>query len=304
MSRADILLAPVATDSRVIEIGPSHSPLAPKGAGWNTAVLDHLSREGLVAKYQAHPGVDVDLIEEVDFVWSGGSMRDAVPKEQWGTFDAFIASHVIEHTPDFIAFLQSAEALLNRDGLVVLAIPDKRYCFDFFQPVTTTGQVLAAHAQRRSRHSPRLGFDYHAYTVAAGENIAWGQHPLNGLRFVHHLTEARDIFQTIESRPDYVDLHAWRFTPSSFELLLLELAWLGILDWRAERITPSGGCEFYAWLQFGGKAVAAALNPAQLAERRMRLLKQSLIEIRAQIDCLIAGEPELANGHLAHSPGS
>jgi hypothetical protein len=61
---------------------------------------------------------------------------------------------------------------------------------------------------------------------------------------VHHLTEARDIFQTIASRPDYVDLHAWRFTPSSFELLLLELAWLGILDWRAERITPSVGANF------------------------------------------------------------
>jgi hypothetical protein len=294
MSRVDILLAPVATTSRIIEIGPSHSPLAPKSAGWNTAVLDHLSREGLVAKYHGHPGIDFDRIEEVDFVWSGGSVRDAVPTDQWGTFDAFIASHVIEHTPDFIDFLQSAEALCNKDGLVALAIPDKRYCFDFFQPITTTGQVLAAHAQHRSRHSARLGFDYFAYTVAAGENIGWGQHPLNSLRFVHHLAEARDIFQTIENRPDYVDIHAWRFTPSSFELLLLELAWLGILDWRAERITPSAGSEFYAWLRFGGKAEAAALSPTELAERRMGLLKQSLIEMRAQIEYLLAGEPELA----------
>jgi hypothetical protein len=55
---------------------------------------------------------------------------------------------------------------------------------------------------------------------------------------------------------------------------------------------------------FGGKAEAAALNPAQLAGRQMGLLKQSLIEIRAQIECLIAGEPQLANGHLAHRPRS
>jgi hypothetical protein len=68
--------------------------------------------------------------------------------------------------------------------------------------------------------------------------------------------------------------------------------------------TAIKGCDFYAWLRFGGKAEAAALNPAQLAERRMGLLKQSLVEIRTQKKCLIAGEPELANGHLANSPGS
>ena len=77
-----------------------------------------------------------------------------------GTFDAFIASHVIEHTPDLIDFLQTSEILLKSSGVVVLAIPDKRYCFDYFQPLTTPGQVLAAHAEGRSRHTRRTAFDH------------------------------------------------------------------------------------------------------------------------------------------------
>src|SRR4051812_34825559 len=104
-TRSEILLAPVPRGGRVIEIGPSFNPLAPKAAGWDTRTLDHLTREGLVAKYTGHPGVDVSRIEDVDYVWSCGLLSDAVPQAMHGTFDAFIASHVIEHTPDLIAFL-------------------------------------------------------------------------------------------------------------------------------------------------------------------------------------------------------
>ena len=39
--------------------------------------------------------------------------------------------------------------------------------------------------------------------------------------------------------PDYVDAHAWTFTPSSFELLILELRALGLLDLAVERIVEA-----------------------------------------------------------------
>ena len=60
------------------------------------------------------------MIEPVDFVWTGGSLSDAVQPEQHGSFDIFLASHVIDHTPDLIAFLDVAQALLKQDGIFVL----------------------------------------------------------------------------------------------------------------------------------------------------------------------------------------
>jgi hypothetical protein len=99
-----------------------------------------------------------------------------------------------------------------------------------------------------------------------------------------------------------VDLNAWRFTPASFELLLLELAGLGATDWRVESITPANGCEFFAWLRRGGGAAASSLTETDLAARRLSLLKQTLLDTKAQIDWLIAGEPTLIP--RAQAPGT
>jgi predicted SAM-dependent methyltransferase len=292
-TRAEILLEPISRTSEIIEIGPSYNPLAPKAAGWRTRTVDHTTREGLVAKYRAHPRVRVERIEEVDYVWTGGPLLDAIPSNAHGSFDAFLASHVIEHTPDFIGFLDTAAALLKPDGIVALAIPDKRFCFDYFQPLTTTGELLTAHVESRARHGKRYAFDHVAYAVGAGNVVSWGQHPVHGLHLRHTLEEARNLFTSVEGNQDYVDIHTWRFVPASFELVLLELARFGETDWRVERITPASGCEFFAWLRRGGTTVAATLSPDELAQRRVTLLKRTLLELRAQTDWLIAGDQAL-----------
>ena len=294
-TRTETLLASVPQHSRIIEIGPSFNPIAPRSQGWNSASLDHLTHDGLVAKYKTHPGVDVSMIEDVDFVWTGGKISDAVPPERHGSFDVFLASHVIEHTPDFISFLDAAETLLKPDGVVILAVPDKRYCFDYFQQLTTTGQVLDAHLNNRSRHTGALAFDHFAYAVTDGGAESWGQRPSQGLRLIHRLEESRQNYQSFQDNTTYQDMHAWHFVPPSFELLLLELARLGETDWQVERASPTTGWEFFAWLRRGGRADAQALSEETLHSRRVALLKRVLLEAQAQIDWLLTSEPELTS---------
>jgi hypothetical protein len=124
-----------------LEIGPSHNPMAPKKKGFNVHILDHASTSELRTKYQGH-GVNLDNIEEVDFVWHGEVFQELIGKT--GCYDWIIASHVIEHTPNLISFLQQCEVLLKADGILSLVIPDKRYCFDYFSTTSTTGHVLDA----------------------------------------------------------------------------------------------------------------------------------------------------------------
>jgi predicted SAM-dependent methyltransferase len=285
LTRASMLLGDLDRSSSIVEIGPSHNPIAPKADGWNTVVVDHATREELIEKYRGHRGVDVERIEEVDGVWTGGSLADAVPRDLHGTFDAFIASHVIEHTTDFIDFLDTAAALLKDTGVVILAVPDKRFCFDYFRPLTTTGDVLEAHLARRSRHTRRNLFDYHAYVVRNAGSGAWGQSTVQDLEFFHSFTEAEHMLRKAgeDAQAPYIDSHAWQFTPSSFELLLLELARLGETDWQVAHITPATGCEFYVRLRRGGRA-AAALSEPELQARRLALLKRTLLEIKEQLD--------------------
>jgi hypothetical protein len=119
--------------------------------------------------------------------------------------------------------------------------------------------------------------------------------------FFHPVEEAQKLFASMEAREDYVDLHAWRFTPASFELLMLELARLGETEWRVESITRASGCEFFAWLRNGGRVAAASLTETDLAAKRLSLLKRTLVETKAQIDWLLAGEPTLEEASAAPS---
>src|SRR6266498_2742274 len=103
MTRADMLLEPVARTASIVEIGPSYNPIAPKRQGWNTKTIDVATKSELIDKYRSLDVALLDNIEEVDFVWCDGALIDVVPPEYHGTFDAFVASHVIEHQPDVVA---------------------------------------------------------------------------------------------------------------------------------------------------------------------------------------------------------
>ena len=83
-----------------LEIGPSLNPIAPKKKGFNVHILDHASSEELRHRYQGH-GVNLDNIEEVDFVWNGETFYELIGKSN--CYDWIIASHVIEYVPDLIS---------------------------------------------------------------------------------------------------------------------------------------------------------------------------------------------------------
>jgi hypothetical protein len=51
-TRDDILRGRITKTDKILEIGPSYSPLAPKADGWRSYVVDHTDRDGLVEKYR------------------------------------------------------------------------------------------------------------------------------------------------------------------------------------------------------------------------------------------------------------
>ena len=290
MDRASWLLGTSTLTDPILEIGPSYNPIAAKCKGWRAHVVDHASQAELRAKY-APMGVDVLSIEHVDSVWVGGPLHEALPVDKMGSFSRLIASHVIEHIPDFVAFFDSASRLLAPDGVVALAVPDLRHCFDFFRPLSTTGAVLEAHSLKRSRHSRRSIWDQAAYTVSWHGLGAWGDVAVPDLDFTTSFEAAAQAYSAYDDRPntDYTDCHAWQFTPARFQLVTLELGQLGILDWRIVSI-EGFGAEFLCTLRRG----AEQLDRDALQQRRRQLLYLGLAETRQQIDRAL-GDRNAAN---------
>ena len=289
--RAADLLAGISRDSKILELGPSFNPLAPRAAGWDVTIVDHATREELIEKYRDARNVNVENIETVDAVWTAGPLHQVVPPELLGTFDVLIASHVIEHLPDPIGFMESAARLLHPErGILLLAVPDKRWCFDGLKQVSSTGQFLVAHRMKAQRHSPAALFDHVAYSSMVGGRSGWGREPASDVSLVHTLDQAYDHFQSWTDDPaaPYVDCHGWHFTPASFALLVLEAGALGLLDWRVDRLEPRPVVEFFARLKRGREAFA---TPAELGNRRLELLKQILLDLREQTDWLVEQAP-------------
>lgn len=268
----------ITTQQQGLEIGPSHSPLAPKRKGYHVEVADYLDREGLREHYQNH-GVDLDAIEEVDYVWKGGSYYKLIGKDKY--YDYIIASHMIEHTTDFLGFLQDCSKMLKEDGVLKLAIPDKRYCFDHFRDVTGVSQVLNNSYNPAGLHSPGRVAEYLTNVVKRRGRISWKK-PLfpflnrrnRDYTFIYNRQEVQDIVRRVREDGEYVDIHHYVFTPASFELLIYDLRTLDLIDLAIEKNYGTRGNEFIVVLR------KTAEKPVLDTELRKKMLKKRNRESR------------------------
>jgi SAM-dependent methyltransferase len=287
------LLSPLRKSMRILEVGAGYNPSAPKREGWNSFSIDHATREELMDKYSSgrfsSSGVPVHMIEEVDFIWTDGPLEAAVPHELWGTFDACIASHLIEHIPNPLGFYNSLDKLIAKGGELLFTVPDKRFTFDFFKPPSTTSEFVQAFFEKRARHTKRTGFDIYALNCKASGVIAWSVGTnIKDIDFAlkSGLSDGMATYEKIDQseRAPYVDYHGWVYTPSSFALTALEINALGLTPFNVERSYPTEGCEFYVSLSRG--AVAAE----DLAAERLRLNKQIIFELAEQAEALRLAE--------------
>lgn len=263
MDRNDKILRLIDKADTGLEIGPSYSPIAPKSGGWNVEIADHLDAPDLREKYAAW-GVDVGSVEDVDYVITDKSLSETIGKP--GHYDFIIASHVIEHTPDMIGFLQDCETLLKPGGVLSLVVPDKRFCFDVYKPRSSTGTILQAHLDRLHRHKTGTIFDAYAdHVLQNGELIGFNR-ASPYLSLGHTLGEAHKLAMEFHHSDGYVDTHTWKYTPASFQLIIQDLNQLDYIQMGMETFDGTVGFEFYASLRKGGDC-----NPTS----RIDLLRQA-----------------------------
>jgi 2-polyprenyl-3-methyl-5-hydroxy-6-metoxy-1,4-benzoquinol methylase len=101
--------------------------------------MDVFDTETLRARAAADPNIvsDIAAIEEVDLVGSATELEQVVSQRcPLSSFDYVVSSHNFEHLPNLIRFLQACARVLKPGGMVCMAIPDHRTCFDFFRPPT------------------------------------------------------------------------------------------------------------------------------------------------------------------------
>jgi predicted SAM-dependent methyltransferase len=249
MTRNETILSFIDRNGVGVEIGPSYNPVAPKRDGFKVHIIDHATRAELVAKYNGQ-AVEVDRIEEVDFVWNGQPYAKLTGRPN--SYDWVIASHVIEHSTDLIGFLTNCDALLNDNGVLSLAVPDKRVCFDRFRPITSLARVIDSHLSGNVLHSVGAVAEHFMNETKKGGRVAWEESWRGDYEFCRSIDETLANMREASTAKSYLDVHNWCFVPHSFRLMLADLFDLGFTRLREVHFMPTAGTEFFVAVSRAG----------------------------------------------------
>jgi hypothetical protein len=223
-----------------LEIGPFCSPIL---RGPKVAYLDAFDAAELRSRAKQH-GLDPDACPQtIDFV---GDLAD-VDRQ----FTYILSSHTIEHSPDLVHHLKSVSELLKTGGKYYLMVPDHRFCFDALKTTSTVSAVLQAHKERRVRHTLQSVLEYNLFSSHNNPTLHW--QGISSPSFTGNLADGIRFWMDAFDKEggEYIDTHAWYFTPSSFRSLtsiLYELSLSGLKPLRVYN-TPCNRFEFCAVLE-------------------------------------------------------
>lgn len=261
-----------------LEIGALCRPIVAPHTG-PIRYVDHCTTAELREKYAEDPTVDCDAIVDVSYVWGGQSLRELVGDER---FDYIIASHVIEHVPDLIGWLKELASVLKPGGILALAIPDKRWCFDCRRENSGIADLLEAYLEKRKRPNLRQVADLYFGVAHVREADLWagsvGLADIQSIHGIDHVDEdmVRDYDQRIRDG-EYIDVHCNVFTPYSFIEILGQLGKTGFLDYRVVSFheTAERDIEFFVSLE---------RLPAELSAKQTKsAILDSLPEVTAPL---------------------
>jgi len=185
--------------SLCLEISPLCNPiLSPEHP--NTRFLDICSTEELKKKYEGDTNVDKDKIVTVHYVDKGGPYSDIVGHER---FQLIIASHVIEHIPNVIKWLNGIALILKDDGV------ERR--------LTNLADLVGAYIENRKMPTPERVYDFFMFTRPE-LNSPVVHH--DGQQATKHILTKEIHKRAYENAQDsltkYVDMHCSVWTPETF----------------------------------------------------------------------------------------
>lgn len=260
MDRRDHILKHIDTSGKGIEIAPYHSPILRKADGHDILVLDVFDTEDLRDNARKDPLVQSggeQNIEPVDIVGDASALDTLLQDSgQLGQFDYVISSHNFEHLPDPIRFLRGVTSALKPGGVLSMAMPDYRCCFDHFRfPSRLSDWLGAYHAQRRQPSAETI-FDSNANSIRFqkedGPSIiaTFDMSPVPPATLANDFRNEFDLFsERMSADFDYVDAHCNVLFPEILELFLIDLAYLGLVELEIAEISPTIGMEFFVQLR-------------------------------------------------------
>ncbi|HBI02177.1 MAG TPA: class I SAM-dependent methyltransferase [Flavobacterium sp.] len=233
-----------------IEIGALCWPMVTKEeSGGKIYYVDFSTAEYLREKYKNDPNVNISDIVDTDYLWGEQTLPELVNGK---LFDYVVASHVIEHVPNMLGWLREIALVLKDNGILALAIPDKRFTFDYKRDLTSLGTLVESYLMDKRRPGIKDIFDQVSLATKVNALDAWNK-KIDSENLEHHGTIQQALEQAKKylSSEEYEDVHVNILTPLSFLKILEQACQLDLVDFVIAEFsdTTYGSHEFFVSLQ-------------------------------------------------------
>ena len=196
-----------------IEYGPLHAALIEKSQ-YDVLYADFADRDFLRSHYAHDKSVNIERIPHIDIVTEGKDISIFVDDN---SMDYVVASHVMEHIPDILGWLESNLRVLKPGGRIAVAFPDKRYCFDLKRKSSSISKVIAAHLERRSRPNFESICDHFWNVATVGAVDCWeGKSTPENSDYIYPRDNIIEFLTEKLESSAYTDVHCWIFSDEEF----------------------------------------------------------------------------------------
>jgi len=266
-----------------LEIGALDKPAVTKKEA-DIYYADLMPTGKLIQSFKKDPNVDKGGIVNVNYAIGSGGLKEAIKDRK---FNYVVASHVIEHVPDPIRWFSEIYGLLEKDGILSLAVPDKRYTFDICRNLSRPAEIIGAHLDRLTRPSSEAMYDF---TTESRQDVesksVWGT-PKKDFSLNKHFWTKDEAFKKCERnlRPDsFEGCHIFVFTPYSFFEIIKRLVEHDLFDFEVINFEDTGKDDMEFFVQF--QKTSKIDRKKQLASIPVLEPEKTKLDMQKEIDDL------------------
>jgi SAM-dependent methyltransferase len=210
-----------------LEIAPYFDPFLSKSEH-NVLYTDYIDNDEIRKKADENPSLKTQAIPEIDFVWvPGRPLKECAPEGK--LFDYVVASHVMEHVPNPVGWLNELLSVTKVGGKVLLFLPDRRTNSDYRRSLTSFAQLYEWWLLQPGVPTPGQIADFMGESIdAGGWNFLEGPPPA----IKRPYSDSELVNTTIFYRRNYgyIDIHASVWEPDQCRVAFERFAASGILN--------------------------------------------------------------------------
>ena len=250
--RRAFVMSHLPAHCRGLEIAPYFNPMVDRSK-YDVFYVDCIDNDEIQRKAGDNPGAVGRYVPRIDAVWVPGKrLAECVEGRK---FAYAVASHVMEHVPNPLGWLNEILEGVEVGGRVAIMLPMRTKSMDYYRQNTTFGEVVGWSIEKPALPTPTQVMDFLSQSFYhRGEPVIEGKMPRFEDAPRHYSDkDALNYANFVWNEKHYLDVHCSTWTPETFKEIFGRLRDVGLLN--CEVIGPFVGfpgatdAEFLAFLE-------------------------------------------------------